>query len=151
MRISYFLVSICFFLFPILVTAESSSSSEQEVYSFERMITARNPEKIPPAIPNYFVPEGSTYHLSTDLRSNFYSSIEAFLLYHNHKSKKETEDFYMKSFQGKEWRLLQSDTSNERTLYLAEGFSRKVITIVIRESNTGGSVVRIFFKKNSNY
>lgn len=151
MRISIFLISICFFLFPFLVIAESSEPSKQEIYSFERMITAQNPEKIPPAIPNYFIPEGSTYHLSTDLRSNFYSSIEAFLLYQNEMSKKKTEEFYLKSFHGKEWRLLQSDSSDDRTLFLAEGFSRKVITIVIKESNTGGSVVRIFFKKNSNY
>ncbi|WCL50954.1 hypothetical protein [Leptospira sp. GIMC2001] len=139
------------FIFLTFFAVHIWAAQEQEVFSLGKLTAIANPEKNPPAIPAYLVLEESELLMSTDLRSSFFSSIEAVLIFKNSKSRKEVEDFYLKNFQGREWRLLQSENNENRTLLLAEGFSRKVLTIVIRDDGSNGSIVKIYFKKNSNY
>lgn len=133
------------------LSAESAPKPKQELFVFDKMITAKFPEKIPPAIPKFIIPDNSNYLQSTDLRSGFYTSIEATLVYENPISRQELDSFLQKGFLTSEWRLLQTSTTESESIYLAEGFSRKILTILVRSSSDGGSKVNVYFKKNNNY
>lgn len=148
-----------YLIFPIVSTPWSgygiglyaNTPPSPETYQFERLILSRYPEKQPPAIPYYFLPPGSVPIVSTDLRSNFYSSMEVFLSYESPLSKKDLDAYYQLILQDREWRILQSDFNGERSLFVAEGLSRRVITVVIRPKKDEGSLVRIFYKKSGNH
>lgn len=123
----------------------------QEIFHFDRMITITFPEKAPPAIPAYLLPENSEFLLSTDLRTQFYTSIEAFVSLKHSSNKGELERFFMEKMQSREWKLLQSDIKENKSYFVSEGFSRKVITVVISREEDGSSKVKIYYKKNSNF
>jgi hypothetical protein len=151
MTASTFLMKLSFFIIFCCLTTGLFPNQKQEIFNFDRMITISNPEKAPPAIPRYLIPENSKFLLSTDLRTQFYTSVEAFVSFENSASKQELEKFYSEIMQSREWKLLQSDFKEEKTILLSEGFSRKVITVMIEKSGDGNSKVKIYFKKNSNY
>ncbi|MCC5814632.1 MAG: hypothetical protein JJT78_07745 [Leptospira sp.] len=142
---------LSFVLLFCFLTTGLFSNRKQEIFNFDRMITISNPEKAPPAIPRYLIPQDSKFLLSTDLRTQFYTSVEAFVSFEHSATKPELEKFYSEHMQSREWKLLQSDFKEEKTILLSEGFSRKVITVMIEKTDQGTSKVKIYFKKNSNY
>ncbi|MCG9875013.1 MAG: hypothetical protein MH321_09530 [Leptospiraceae bacterium] len=150
MKIAAFILLLVTLL-PSILSAENQTKQEQELFVFDKMITAKFPEKIPPAIPKFIIPENSKYLQSTDLRSGFYTSLEATLVYENAISRKDLDQFLQKGFLNSEWRLLQTSTTEKESIYLAEGFSRKILTILVRPSTGGGTKVNVYFKKNNNY
>lgn len=147
---SYFLTVLILSLLGKL-HAEKEPNPRQEIFSYDRLITIRNPEKSPPAIPRFLVPAEAKLLLSSDLRSNFYSSFEAFLVLEIETEKKEVEEYYEKAMQSREWKLLQSDTTQDKTIFLSEGFSRKVITVLIYKLSDTKTKVKLFYKKANTY
>jgi len=133
-----------------VVASEGAQPSNQVVYVFDRMITVKNPLKSPPAIPKFLVPEKSKFIQSTDLRSGYYTSLEATLVYEHPFSKIQLNEYLLKSFEGSEWRLLQSEEIDGESVFLAEGYSKKTITVLVKDFNNG-SRVHVFYKKNSAY
>ncbi len=123
----------------------------EEVYQFHKMTVTIHPVNPPPAVPKFLIPEGAVLFCSTDLRSNFYTTLESFLVMNLPQSKEKLDRFYNEVLQTREWKLLQSDYRENVSVYLAEGFSRKILTITIQKIDDSSSRVRISFKKNSSF
>lgn len=143
-------IIFCILVLNFGVFASDAQASNQVVYVFDRMITVKNPIKSPPAIPKFLVPEKSKFIQSTDLRSGYYTSLEATLVYEHPLSKNQMHEYLMKNFEGSEWRLLQSEEIDGESVFLAEGFAKKTITVLVKDFNKG-SRVHVFYKKNSAY
>lgn len=146
-----------FFVILLILLIYSTSSlcahnnANHESYQFNRLQIQKYPKVAPSAIPEYLILKDSELLFSADLKSSYFNSIETFLVMQIEKDKKFVDSYYQLAMQAKDWKLLQTDIKPNQSIFLSEGFSRKIISVFIQKIDEKNTKIRIAYKRNTSY
>ncbi|MBE7411280.1 MAG: hypothetical protein HS129_04325 [Leptospiraceae bacterium] len=141
MRKSLVALSIfIFYAFPIF------PEEKEKIWHYEKLTIRENPEKRPKAIQQEFIPEGGKLLYSTEFRGSFGDSIESVLIFSHSFDLVALNLFYELVLKNLEWKILQKDIQDKKSVYLAEGPARRMVTILLTDEKEYRSI-KIFLKK----
>ncbi|WP_243393461.1 hypothetical protein [Leptospira perolatii] len=122
-----------------------------KIFRASRLTYQEYPYKHPSGIPSDFVPKGSDLIYSTELRTDRILEIkEAVVIFEHELSKPRIETYYETIFNFLNFKILQNQKSEAKTLYLVEGFNHKTVAISI-EAISSGSKVKLFYRKSGGF
>ncbi|MCC6275702.1 MAG: hypothetical protein IT569_07580 [Leptospiraceae bacterium] len=138
---AYFILFVyVIMLFPLF------SQSKEKVWHYEKLTIRENPEQRPKAIQKEFIPDGGNLLYSTEFRGSFGDSVESVVIYGHSLDLKSLNLFYDLIFKNLEWKVLQKELLEKKSVYLAEGPSRRMITILLSDESDK-RIIKIFLKK----
>ncbi|EPG67132.1 hypothetical protein EHQ61_03495 [Leptospira wolffii] len=129
----------------------SLSKEEPRIFRYNRLTLQENPLRIPSAIPRDFVLKDSQLLYSTELKSErLLETRESILILKNANSKKFVEGYYEALISLLGHKILQSQKTDKKSLYLVEVFNRKTIAISILPGEEG-TTVKLFQRSSGGF
>ncbi|PJZ37029.1 hypothetical protein CH354_07905 [Leptospira levettii] len=139
-----------FFLFSLLVFWQCTPNKQTETYRFDQIIVTKFPTNPPPAFPQSFFPEKSTFLQSSEFKTSHIHTKEAFLLLETPESWEEIQKRIDYRVNQGDWKLIEKNVNETEVSYLLEGFIKKSLSIYLTK-NESNNQIRFYFKKHSTY
>ena len=137
---------ICFFLFsfPFIL------SSESEKITIDNLTIFKNPTELPRNFLSSFIPDHSQILFNSDFKKFGYESIETSVIFETKLTTDELNQYYELLLKTLDWKILQFEKKEGKSIFLAEKRLREVVSIIFIQKEKF-SLVKIFIKKQSNY
>ncbi len=131
---------------------KNSEKEKVRIFRYNRLTLQENPSKAPSALPRDFVPpKNSVLLFSTELKSErLLENRESVLILKNTYSKEIIETYYEVLISQLGYKILQSQKTEQKSLYLVEVFNRKTVAISVLPDGDG-SIIKLFHRTSGGF